>query len=66
MSLLRRLMNRNMSLCAQLDTLAECGIALRDGVGPEELLTRHSDRDYETSPFMLLLSVLGAESDEPP
>jgi hypothetical protein len=66
MSLLRRLMNRNMSLYAQLDTLAECGIALRDGVGPEELLTRHSDRDYETSPFKLLLSVLGAESDEPP
>ena len=66
MSLLRRLMNRNLSLYAQLDTLAECGIAPRRGIGPEELLTRHSDRDYETTPFKLLLSVLGVDSQEPP
>ena len=66
MSLLRRLMNRNMSLYAQLDTLAECGIALREGVSSAELLVHHSDRDYETSPFKLLLAVLGRESDEPP
>ena len=65
MSLLRRLMNRNMSLYAQLDTLAECGIAPREGIGPAELLARHSDRDYETSPFKLLLSVLGIDSEEP-
>jgi hypothetical protein len=66
MSLLRRLMNRNMSLYTQLDMLAECGIAPREGVGPAELLVRHSDRDYETSPFKLLLAVLGSDSDEPP
>jgi hypothetical protein len=66
MSLLRRLMNRNMSLYAQLDTLAECGIAPREGIGPAELLVLHSDRDYETSPFKLLLSALGADSEEPP
>ena len=66
MSLLRRLMNRNMSLCAQLDALAECGIVLRDGIGPEELLSRHSDRDYETTPFKMLLATLGADSEEPP
>jgi len=66
MSLLRRLMNRNMSLYAQLDELAGCGIAPREGLGPGELLARHSDRDYETSPFKLLLSALGLDSEEPP
>ena len=65
MSLLRRLMNRNLSLYAQLDELAECGIALREGIGPEELLSRHSDRDYETTPFKLLLSALGTDSEQP-
>jgi hypothetical protein len=59
-------MNRNMSLYAQLDQLAACGIAPRDGVGPAELLARHSDRDYETTPFKLLLSALGSDSEEPP
>ena len=66
MSLLRRLMNRNMSLYAQLNELAECGIVPREGIGPAELVERHSDRDYETSPFKLLLSVLGTDSKEPP
>ena len=66
LSLLRRLMNRNLTLYSQLDTLAECGIAPRDGAGPAELLSRHGDREYETSPFKLLLSVLGTESLEPP
>jgi len=66
MSLLRRLMNRNMTLYAQLDALAECGIAPREGVGPAELLALHSDRTYETSPFKLLLTVLGSDSSEPP
>lgn len=66
LSLLRRLMNRNLTLYAQLDTLAECGIAPNDGVGPPELLARHGEREYETSPFKLLLSVLGTESQEPP
>lgn len=66
MSLLRRLMNRNLTLYAQLDTLGECGIKPIDGVGPPELLARHGEREYETSPFKLLLSVLGAESNEPP
>lgn len=66
MSLLRRLMNRNMPLYAQLDALADCGIAPREGVGPAELLARHGERDYETSPFKLLLAELGSGSDEPP
>jgi hypothetical protein len=66
MSLLRRLMNRNMSLYDQLDTLAVCGITPRDGVGAPELLRRKPERDYETSPFKLLLAELGSESEEPP
>ena len=66
MSLLRRLMNRNMTLYAQLDVLAECGIAPRQGVGPAELLVRQSERAYETSPFKLLLAELGSESPDPP
>jgi hypothetical protein len=64
-SLFRRLMNRNLTLYAQLDTLEECGIAPNDGVGPAELLARHGEREYETSPFKLLLSVLGTESQDP-
>lgn len=59
-------MNRNLTLYSQLDTLAECGIVPNDGVGPAELLARHGEREYETSPFKLLLSVLGSESAEPP
>lgn len=66
MSLLLRLMNRNMTLYAQLDVLAECGIAPRADVGPAELLVRHREREYETSPFKLLLAELGSESNEPP
>jgi hypothetical protein len=66
MSLLRRLMNRNLSLYDQLDTLADCGIVPREGVGPAELLVLHPERDYETSPFKLLLATLGVESEEPP
>jgi hypothetical protein len=66
MSLLRRLMNRNLTLYVQLDTLAECGIAPRAGIGPAELLVLHSDREYETSPFKLLLAVLGSDASEPP
>jgi hypothetical protein len=65
-SLLRRLMNRNLTLYAQLETLEECGIAPNEGVGPAELLVLHGEREYETSPFKLLLSVLGTESQEPP
>jgi hypothetical protein len=66
MSLLRRLMNRNMSLYDQLDALAACGIVLREGAGTAELLRRHPEREYETSPFKLLLSELGTDSEEPP
>lgn len=66
MSLFRRLMNRNMRLYAQLDTLAECGIVPNKDIGPAELLVRHGEREYETSPFKLLLSVLGTDSLELP
>jgi hypothetical protein len=65
MSLLRRLMNRNMTLYDQLDALAECGIAPRPGVTPAELLVVHGEREYETSPFKLLLATLGTESTDP-
>ena len=66
MSLLRRLMNRNLPLYAQLDALAECGVRPREGVEPEDLLRRRRERDYETSPFKLLLSELGTDSEDPP
>ena len=66
MSLLRRLMNRNMTLYDQLDALAECGIVPRGGIGPAELLRLHREREYETSPFKLLLTALGSEAEEPP
>jgi hypothetical protein len=66
MSLLRRLMNRNMTLYDQLDSLAECGMAPRPGVAPAELLVVHGEREYETSPFKLLLATLGTESPHPP
>ena len=66
MSLWRRLMNRNLSLYDQLDALAACGIAPRDGIGPPDLLRLHGERDYETSPFKLLLTTLGSEDDETP
>ena len=66
MSLFRRLMNRNLSLYDQLDALADCGMVPREGVGPAELLVLHPEREYETSPFKLLLATLGADSEEPP
>ena len=66
MSLLRRLMNRNMTLYAQLDALAEYGIEPRDGIGPADLLVHQNEREYETSPFKLILAELGADSTEPP
>src|ERR1022692_1623860 len=59
-------MNRNLALYSQLDALAECGIVPNGGVGLAELLALHGEREYETSPFKLLLSVLGTESLEPP
>ena len=66
MSLLRRLMNRNMLLHDQLDTLAACGIAPHERSGLPDLLRRHPERDYETSPFKLLLTELGREPSDPP
>jgi hypothetical protein len=61
---LRRLANRNISLYGQLDGLERCGIVPNAGVGPADLLARHSEREYETDPFGLLLSVLGQESTD--
>jgi len=63
---LRRLANRNMSIYAQLDQLARCGIEPGPGVGVADLLSRYSERHYETDPFRLLLSVLGGESNDSP
>jgi len=55
-----------MLLQAQLDELARCGILPNEGVGISALLARHSERDYETDPFRLLLSVLGEQAKHPP
>jgi hypothetical protein len=63
---LRRLANRNKSLYAQLDQLARCGIEPEPGVGVSDLLNRYPERQYETDPFRLLLTVLGEESNGPP
>jgi hypothetical protein len=59
-------MNRNLTLYTQLDTLADCGIVPNEGIGTAELLVRHGDREYETSPFKLLLAVLGSDALDPP
>lgn len=63
---LRRLANRNLSIFAQLDQLARCGIEPQSSVGVPDLLSRHSERQYETDPFRLVLSVLGEESNTLP
>lgn len=55
-----------MSIHAQLDQLARCGIEPTPGVGVSDLLTRSSERQYETDPFRLLLKVLGEESNDLP
>jgi len=52
-----------MSLYAQLDQLARCGITPQPGVDPSDLLVRYSERQYETDPFRLLLTVLGEVSN---
>ena len=36
------------------------------GHRPRRVTGLHSDREYETSPFKLLLAVLGSDSSEPP
>jgi len=61
---LRRLANRNMTIYAQLDQLERCGIVPNPGVGVADLLARHTERQYETDPFRLLLRVLGEESND--
>jgi hypothetical protein len=63
---LRRLANRNLSIYAQLDQLARCGVEPNAGIGVADLLSRYPERDYETDPFRLLLSVLGEESNGSP
>ncbi len=52
-----------MSLYAQLDQLERCGIVPNVGTGVADLLARQPERQYETEPFRLLLSVLGDDSD---
>jgi hypothetical protein len=51
-----------MSLYAQLDQLERCGIVPNVGIGVADLLARHTERQYETDPFRLLLTVLGGET----
>jgi len=55
-----------MSLYAQLDQLERCGIVPSEGTGIADFLARHSEREYETHPFRLLVSMLGEESSDPP
>ena len=55
-----------MSIYAQLDQLARCGVGPRPETGVADLLTRYSERQYETDPFRLLLKVLGEESNDLP
>lgn len=66
MLFLRRLANRNLTLYAQLDQLARCGIVPQSGVGVADLLNRYPERQYETDPFRRLLTVLGEESTDLP
>jgi hypothetical protein len=61
---LRRLLNRNMMLQAQLDVLEECGIVPTTGVGITDLLVRFREREYETRPFRRLLIALGGEAND--
>ena len=44
-------------------SIARCGITPHSGVAPSDLLVRHSEREYETDPFRLLLTVLGEVSN---
>jgi len=53
-----------MTLYAQLDQLERLGIVPGLKVTVTDLLARHSEREYETDPFRLLLSVLGEESND--
>ena len=57
-------MIQNMPLERQLETLATCGIHPNSGIGFPELLARYDEREYERSPFKLLLRVLGDETGE--
>ena len=66
MSILRRLVIRNMLLERQLETLVECGIRPAEGVGLNDLLARHRETEYERSPFTLLLRVLGSAPESDP
>lgn len=66
MSLLRRLLVRNMLLDRQLEVLAAGGIRPNPGVELSDLLARHRESEYERSPFRLLLSVLGSNSESEP
>lgn len=59
-------MIRNMPLERQLELLARCGVRPNPGVGLPELLARHSETQYEHSPFKLLLRVLGSTTETQP
>ena len=55
-----------MLLERQLERLRECGIALSDGVSVDDLLDAWPRDRYETEPFRLLITWLGAEIDREP
>ena len=55
-----------MLLERQLERLRECGIALSDGVSVDDLLDAWSRDRYESEPFRLLITWLGAEMDREP
>lgn len=54
---------RTLTLEAQLDALANCGVHLRDGFTVEDLLYSSPREEYEAMPFLLVLMVLGTECE---
>jgi hypothetical protein len=61
-----RFLRRPVSLEAQLDNLVACGIRPRGGVTVEDLLAGFNREKYEKNPYLLLLCVLGSESERAP
>lgn len=55
-----------ITLEEQLDTLAELGLTLNDGVTIDDLLYSFPREEYEGEPFSLILFVLGGEVEREP
>ncbi len=55
-----------MTLEEQLDSLAELGLSLNDGVTIDDLLCSFDREQFEGEPFGLILFALGTEVERPP